>query len=125
MAADIAVVTQLRQNTVRQLFTQLHAPLIEGEDVENCPLGEDFVLIQRNQRPQAKRSYFPQQDGVGRTITFKHFKRYNVLQRGRIFTLVTILLLNYLAGFTDSALWVMAGAIKSHGTILVPWWISW
>ena len=50
MAADFFIIFQLWQNTVRQLFTQFHAPLVEGEDVQDHALSKDFVLIQRNQR---------------------------------------------------------------------------
>jgi glucose-6-phosphate isomerase len=37
----------------------------QGKDVEDRALGEDFVLIQRNQCAQAERGNFTQQDGVG------------------------------------------------------------
>lgn len=55
MAADFAAVFQLRQDAVSQLFAQLNAPLVESEDVEDRALGEDFVLVQSNQRPEAER----------------------------------------------------------------------
>lgn len=51
MAANFAAVFQLRQDAVSQLFAQLNAPLVKGEDVEDRALGEDFVLVQGNQRP--------------------------------------------------------------------------
>ncbi len=69
MAADFFIIFQLWQNTVRQLFTQFDAPLVEGEDVQDQRYQKDFVLIQRNQRTQAERSDFTQQDGVGRAVT--------------------------------------------------------
>lgn len=77
MAAHFGTIFQLRQDAVSQLFAQLHAPLVEGEDVHNHALGEDFVLIQGNQR-QAERRNFTQQDGVGRAVAFKHFERHHV-----------------------------------------------
>ncbi len=55
MAANFAAVFQLRQDAVSQLFAQLNAPLVKGEDVEDRALGEDFVLVQGNQRPEAER----------------------------------------------------------------------
>lgn len=72
MAGDFFVITQFRQNAVSKLFTQLHAPLVEGEDVKDGALGEDFVLVERNQRAQAERSDFTQQNRVGRAVAFKH-----------------------------------------------------
>lgn len=84
MAADFFIIFQLWQNTVRQLFTQFHAPLVEGEDVQDHALSKDFVLIQRNQRTQAERSDFTQQDGVGRAVTFEYFERHHVVKRCRI-----------------------------------------
>lgn len=35
MAANFAAVFQLRQDAVSQLFAQLNAPLVKGEDVED------------------------------------------------------------------------------------------
>ena len=55
VAADFLAARQLRQDAVSQLFAQLHAPLIEGEDVQDRALGEDFVLVQRDQAAQAER----------------------------------------------------------------------
>ena len=40
MAGNRVIVTQLWRNTVCQLFTQLNAPLVKGEDVEDRALGE-------------------------------------------------------------------------------------
>lgn len=52
MAVDRFIVTQLWQNAVCQLFAQLYAPLVKGEDVQNSALSEDFVLVEGNQRPR-------------------------------------------------------------------------
>lgn len=139
MAVDRFIVTQLWQNTVCQLFAQLYAPLVKGEDVQDGALSKDLVLIQRNQRAQAERGDFAQQDGVGWAVAFEHFEWHNVFQGCRIFTLVTVLLLNHLAGFTKrqrfglreevrQQLRMVVGqrvvrdsrAMKSHGTILCP-----
>ncbi len=59
------------------------------------------MLVQGNQRTQAERRDFAQQDGVGRTVAFEHFERHHVVQRCRIFTLIAIFLLNHFAGFTE------------------------
>gem|GEM_PF-4226945 len=78
MAGHIFAAFQFRKNTVRQLFTQFHTPLVEGVDVQDSALREDFVLVHRDQRTQAVWRDFAQQDGVGRTVTFEHFKRRDV-----------------------------------------------
>ncbi len=101
MAAHFGTIFQLWQNTVRQLFAQLNAPLVKGEDVQDRALSEDFVLVQGNQRTQAERRDFAQQDGVRWTITFEHFERHNVLKRSRIFTLVAIFLLNHVTRLAE------------------------
>ena len=102
MGRNSFIIVQLRQNAVCQLFAQLNAPLVKGEDVQDRALSEDFVLVQRNQRTQAERRDFAQQDGVRWTVTFEHFERHNVLKRSRIFTLVAIFLLNHFTRFTKS-----------------------
>lgn len=50
MAGDFFIIIQLWQNAIRQLFAQLNAPLVKGEDIQDRALSEDFVLVQRNQR---------------------------------------------------------------------------
>ena len=97
MAVNFTVIVQFRQNTVRQLFAQLNAPLIECEDIQDGALSEDFVLIQRNQRAETKRRDFAQQDRVGWAIAFKHFERHNVFQGFWIFTLIDKLLFHHFA----------------------------
>ncbi|VFS68993.1 Uncharacterised protein [Kluyvera cryocrescens] len=101
MAIDRFIIIQLRQDAVSQLFTQLYAPLVEGKDVQDGALSEDFVFVQCDQCTQAVRRDFTQQDGVGRTVAFEHFKRHHVVQRSRIFTLVTIFLLNHFTRFAE------------------------
>ena len=101
MAGNRFIVTQLWQNTVCQLFAQLNAPLVKGEDVQDGALREDFVLVQSDQRAQAERRDFAQQDGVGWAVAFEHFERHHMVQGCRIFTLVTVFLLNHFAGFTE------------------------
>lgn len=123
MAADRFVITQFRQNTVRQLFTQLNAPLIEGEDVQDCALREDLMLIQGNQRTQAERRDFTQQDGVGWTVAFEHFERHNVFQGGRIFTLVTVFLLYHLAGFTKRQRFGLSKEVRQQFRMVIRQWI--
>lgn len=50
MGRNSFIIVQLWQNAVRQLFAQLNAPLVKGEDVQDRALSEDFVFVQRNQR---------------------------------------------------------------------------
>lgn len=52
MTGHFLVICQFWQDTVSQLFTQFDTPLVEGVDIQNNPLGEDFVFIQGNQRPK-------------------------------------------------------------------------
>ena len=119
MAADFFIIFQLWQNTVCQLFTQLHAPLVEGEDVQDHALSKDFVLIQRNQRPQVERSDFTQQDGVGRAVTFEHFERHHVVKRCRIFTLIAIFLLNHFAGFTKRQRFSLSKEVRQQFLVVI------
>src|SRR5476649_3047007 len=78
VAFHVFAASKFRQNAVGELFTQLNAPLVKGEDIEDDALREDFVLVHGDQRTQAVRSDFAQQDGVGWSVTFKHFEWRNV-----------------------------------------------
>ncbi|SQC18140.1 Uncharacterised protein [Klebsiella pneumoniae] len=52
MAANFAAVFQLRQDAVSQLFAQLNAPLVKGEDVEDRALGEDLCSYRAISAPR-------------------------------------------------------------------------
>src|SRR5690606_24206699 len=123
VAVDRFIVTQLWQNAVCQLFAQLNAPLVKGEDVQNSALSEDFVLVEGNQRTQAERRDFAQQNGVSWTVAFEHFKRHNVLQRSQIFTLVTVFLLNHRAGFTKRQRFGLCEEVRQQLRMVVGRWV--
>ena len=100
MAIDGVFILQLRQDAVRQLFTQLYAPLIEAVDIQNSALGEDLVLIQCNQRAQAIWRDRSQQDGVGWAVTFKHLEWHDVRHVRRRFTGHSKLFFHFRSRFT-------------------------
>ncbi|XNM54519.1 hypothetical protein ACLK2I_22230 [Escherichia coli] len=58
-----------------QLFTQFHAPLVEGEDVQDHALSKDFVSYSAINAPRLNGVISRQQDGVSRAVTFEHFER--------------------------------------------------
>jgi len=76
------VVLQLREDLSGQLLAQLDTPLIEGENVPDDPLDEDFVFIQGDQLAEAKRGDLLEQKGVSRPVAAKTLIGY---QRGRHF----------------------------------------
>ena len=55
MTAHFLRAFQFRQYPPRQLFAQLHSPLVEAEDVPDHALYEDLVFIEGDERPQAER----------------------------------------------------------------------
>ncbi len=119
MAGDFFIIIQLWQNAIRQLFAQLNAPLVKGEDIQDRALSEDFVLVQRNQRTQAERCDFAQQDGVSWTVTFEHFERHNVVKRCRIFTLVAVFLLNHFTRFTKSQRFGLSEEVRQQFRMVI------
>ena len=52
LLAAVARLHQFRQDALGQLFAQFHTHLIKGVNVPDDSLGENFMLIQRNQRSQ-------------------------------------------------------------------------
>ena len=79
MAADGFGSVQLRQDLVGQLLAQLHAPLIEAEDVPDDALHEDLVLVHGDQGTQGLGGQLFEQDGVGRAVAVEHLERHQVL----------------------------------------------
>ncbi len=79
VAGDSLVGAQLRQDLVGQLFAQLHAPLVEAEDVPDCALYEDFVLVHGDQGTQGFRGQALEQDAVGRAVAFEHLEWHQML----------------------------------------------
>src|SRR5690606_26369141 len=93
--------------------------LVKGEDVQDSALREDLMLIKGNQRAQAERRDFTQQDGVGWAVAFEHFERHNVFQGGWIFTLVTVFLLYYLAGFTKRQRFSLSEEVRQQFRMVI------
>ena len=62
-------------------FAQLNAPLVEGIDTPYCSLGENTVLVERNQFAQRRRRQPVGQNSVGRPITFEHPMRNEPIRR--------------------------------------------
>ena len=54
-----------------QDFTQLNAPLIEGVDIPDDALGEDFVLIECHEHTEGIGIQFVADNGIGRSIAFE------------------------------------------------------
>src|ERR1051325_1275125 len=46
---------ELRDDPLRELLAELHAPLVEGIDVPHDALGEHAVLVERDQRAERLR----------------------------------------------------------------------
>lgn len=69
--------------------------------------------------PKAERGNFTQQDGVGRTVAFEHFKRHHVLKLSRIFTLIAIFLLNHFAGFTKGQRFGLSEEVRQQFLMVV------
>ena len=71
MGGDVALGGELGEDFVGELFAELDPPLVEAEDVPDDALGEDFVLVHRNQLTEALGRYLLYQDGVGRPVAFE------------------------------------------------------
>src|SRR5581483_6652255 len=59
---------QLRDDPARERLAELHAPLVERVDVPDGSLGEDLVLIERDQPPQGPRIELVGQDRGRRPV---------------------------------------------------------
>jgi hypothetical protein len=80
MRCDFTRSSQLGENLLRQLLSKLNAPLIKRIDVKNNSLDENLVLIHCNQSTQSVWSELLEHDGVGGTVSFKHFVGQQLLQ---------------------------------------------
>jgi hypothetical protein len=85
-----------------------------------------------------------EQDGVGRAVAFEHLERHQIadllqgltsrqelgfdrsllLPKARASVWAKKLASSF-GWWSPIGLWLMAGARKSQGISLVPWWISW
>ena len=73
---------QLRQDHLGQLLAQFDSPLIEGVDVPEHTLSEDFVFIEGDQLAERGRVEAPEQDRVGRPVALEHLVRHQRVERG-------------------------------------------
>jgi hypothetical protein len=102
------------------------------------------VLVHGDQGAKGFRGQALEQDGVGRAVAFEHLERHQILDllqgfasRQELgFDLFLALAEGQGLGLGEEVgqqfrvvvtdgLWLMAGARKSQGISLVPWWISW
>ena len=136
---------QLRQDLLRQLLAQLHPHLVEGVDVPDHPLGEDLVLVQRDQRTQHLRGQLGIQEGVGRPVAGEGLWPAPAARAARRCSLPSPAQRaprpascpssaprsapgSWTAGSggaRPAGCGCCAAARKSHGISWVPWWISW
>jgi len=119
VAGNIFVTFQFWQDTVCQLFAQFYAPLVEGVDIEDHALSKDFVLVHRDQRTQAIRRDFTQQDGVGRTVTFEHFERCDVFNVFRFFTLIGEFFLDDVERFTEGQRFCLCKEVRQQFGVVI------
>src|ERR1700761_5594971 len=66
---------QLADDLLRQNFTELDAPLVEGVDVPDSALGEDGVLVECDEFAEDLRGEAFSKDDVRRTIALKDAMR--------------------------------------------------
>src|SRR5258708_22982353 len=63
---------EFRNNALGENLAQLDAPLVKGINVPYGSLGEDAVLVKRNQFTQGGRRQSVHQNGIGWPITLEH-----------------------------------------------------
>lgn len=66
---------KLRQDGVGQLLAQLHTHLVEGIDVPDNALHENFVLVEGDEASEHARGEAVVHKGVGRTVARKNLVR--------------------------------------------------
>src|SRR5690554_6916124 len=57
---------QFGEDRLGELFAELDSPLIEGVDVPDDPLDEDFVLVEGDEGAEGGGGELREEDGVGR-----------------------------------------------------------
>src|SRR4051794_2054831 len=62
---------ELRNNPLGESLAQLNAPLVKGIDLPDYALGEDAMLVERDQLAQCGWRQGVQQQGIRRTITLE------------------------------------------------------
>lgn len=71
VACDFIRRAELGKNDFGELFTKFDAPLIEGVDVPDDALDENFVFVESDQGTQRAWGEFLEHDRVGWTISFE------------------------------------------------------
>src|SRR5262245_41969469 len=71
---------ELRDDPLRKSLAQLHTPLIEGVDLPDRALGEDAMLVERNQFAHCGRRQGLQQQGVRRAVALKQPVRHEPIR---------------------------------------------
>ena len=71
---------QLRDDALRQRLTELDAPLIEGVDIPDHPLGEHAVLVQRDQLAEILGCEPVREERIRRPVAFKYAMRHEPLR---------------------------------------------
>src|SRR3569623_1594603 len=75
------IALELGQDTFCELFSELHAPLIEGIDLPDDALHEDLVFVKRDERAQAAWRELLEHDRIAGSIARKHPVRQQPLAR--------------------------------------------
>ncbi len=120
MALNRLVTRQFRQNAVCQLFAQFDAPLIKRIDIHNHALNKNLMFVHSDQSPEAKRSDGFQQDGVGRAVTLKDFKRRDIIHFSRIFALCGKLRIHLFTGFAEGQCFGLREEIRQQFAVMIP-----
>ena len=126
---------ELRDDSLRQHFSQLHAPLVERVDVPDHALREHDVLVERDQLAQAlpasvaeaescsTADYPGTSDAARANRASLRFALPRRLAEGQRFALREHVGEQHVV-VLPSGLSVSSNAMKSHGMSRVPWWIS-
>src|SRR5215469_18567578 len=72
---------ELRNDVLGERLTQFDTPLIKRINLPDRSLGEDAVLVQRNQLSECGRCQCIQQEGVRGTVTVEQPMRYQPIRR--------------------------------------------
>src|SRR5208282_6578966 len=77
----LSLALEFGDDALGQDLAQLNTPLVKGIDVPYCPLGEDAVLIKRNQFTEGGRRQSVDQNDIGWPITLEHPMRNEPIGR--------------------------------------------
>ena len=80
LSSGAVLALQFRDDALGQHLAQLHAPLIERADVPDGALGEDIVLVERDQLAERFRREPLGEDGVGRAVALEDPVRHEPIR---------------------------------------------